>query len=126
MLKWPPIVAEQPIALEAPMSALGQKQTFCSAIAMSALPPKADIRDALAVSALRKIRPVSKKNPDYLQACHLSGIYLYSTKVLSKLSSTQAVDTLPPAFFCPASPHANAQRCPSRDGHFDQCGGGIE
>ena len=26
------------------MSALGQKQTFRSAIAMSALPPKADIR----------------------------------------------------------------------------------
>ena len=25
------------------MSALGQKQTFCGAIAMSALPPKADI-----------------------------------------------------------------------------------
>ena len=28
------------------MSALGQKQTFCDAGAMSALPPKADIRSA--------------------------------------------------------------------------------
>jgi hypothetical protein len=38
------------------MSALGQKQTFRSAIAMSALPPKADIRERnLSVSTKRQL-----------------------------------------------------------------------
>ena len=36
------------VSIEAIMSALGQKQTFCDAEAMSALPPKADICSALA------------------------------------------------------------------------------
>jgi hypothetical protein len=37
------------------MSALGQKQTFRSAIAMSALPPKANIRHVAACAELERI-----------------------------------------------------------------------
>jgi hypothetical protein len=40
------MVAAQISLLEGVMSALGQKQTFCDAGAVSALPPKADIRSA--------------------------------------------------------------------------------
>jgi hypothetical protein len=70
MLKWPSIVAEQPIALEAPMSALGQKRTYAQQKGMSALPPKADIRRPTQISVKGYKRWLAALQVTALSAAH--------------------------------------------------------